>query len=191
MRDVSGPLNSSGRVGRLIGTVEGMPTDRDARVRPAVPADVADLVALRTAVAGEGRWIGRELPIDADEEAATLRRGITGPDNTMVVAEADGRVIGYALVYDAGHGHGEVAMALLDGHRGLGLGTALLAAALDGARATGAFHKVLLQVWPHNEAGLALYRRAGFIVEGYRHRHWRRANGELWDAVEMGLLLDP
>lgn len=148
---------------------------------------------LRIAVAGEGRWIGRELPIDADEEAATLTRGLAGPTNTMVVAEAEdgGAVVGYALVYDAGHGHGEVAMALLDGHRGRGLGTALLAAALDGARATGAFHKVVLQVWPHNVAGLALYRRAGFVVEGYRHRHWRRANGDLWDAVEMGLLLEP
>lgn len=161
-----------------------------ARVRPAQLDDVDPLVALRIAVAGEGRWIGRELPIDADAEAATLRRGLSGPNNTMVVADADGTVVGYALVYDAGNGHGEVAMALADGHRGQGSGTALLAAALDGARATGAFHKVLLQVWPHNVAGLALYRRAGFVVEGYRHQHWRRANGDLWDVIEMGLLLD-
>lgn len=163
----------------------------DAQVRPARTDDVRELVELRTAVAAEGRWIGRELPIDPDEEGAILTRGMAGPNNTMVVAEADGRVVGYALVYDAGHGHGEVAMALLDEHRGVGLGTSLLAAALDGARATGAFHKVVLQVWPHNAAGIALYRRAGFLVEGYRHQHWRRANGELWDAIEMGLLLEP
>ena len=161
----------------------------DAQVRPATPADVPALVALRIAVAGEGRWIGRELPIDPEAEAASLTGGIAGANDTVVVAEVGGAVVGYALVHDAGHGHGEVAMALLDGHRGLGLGTALLAAALDGARATGAFHKVLLQLWPHNAAALALYRRAGFVVEGYRHRHWRRADGDLWDAIEMGLLL--
>jgi putative acetyltransferase len=160
-------------------------------IRPARADDIDDLVDVRIAVAGEGRWIGRELPIDAAQEAELLARSIAAPTNTLVVAEADGRVAGYALVHDAGHGHGEVAMAIVDGHRGAGLGTALLDAALAGARATGAFHKIVLQVWPHNAAGIALYRRAGFVVEGYRHRHWRRANGELWDAIEMGLLLEP
>ena len=158
-------------------------------VRPATQADVPELVSLRIAVAGEGRWIGRELPIDEAAEASILGNGIAGANNTMVVATADGSVVGYALVYDGGHGHGEVAMALLDGWRGQGLGSRLLRAALQGARATGAFHKVLLQVWPHNAAGIALYRRHGFLVEGYRHQHWRRQNGELWDAIEMGLLL--
>jgi hypothetical protein len=29
----------------------------------------------------------------------------------------------------------------------------------------------------------------GFVEEGRRARHVRRANGELWDLIEMGLLL--
>ena len=69
-------------------------------------------------------------------------------------------------------------------------GRLLLDRALGWARARDDLHKVTLQVWPHNQAALALYRRAGFLVEGYRHAHWRRANGELWDVVEMGLVLD-
>lgn len=62
--------------------------------------------------------------------------------------------------------------------------------ALAWARAQPDVHKVTLQVWPHNDRALALYRHAGFIVEGYRHRHWRRADGELWDVIEMGLLVE-
>ena len=50
-------------------------------------------------------------------------------------------------------------------------------------------HKIALQVWPHNEAAIALYERYGFEREGYLKRHWRRRSGELWDAVVMGLLL--
>ena len=38
-------------------------------------------------------------------------------------------------------------------------------------------------------AALALYRKFGFEQEGYLRSHYRRANGELWDAVVMGLLL--
>jgi RimJ/RimL family protein N-acetyltransferase len=49
---------------------------------------------------------------------------------------------------------------------------------------------VALQVWPHNHAARALYRRFGFADEGLLRRHYRRRNGELWDAVVMGLVLD-
>lgn len=70
-----------------------------------------------------------------------------------------------------------------------GVGSALLTAAIEWARGAGA-HKVALQAWPHNEAALALYRKFGFEQEGYLHRHYPRRNGELWDAVVMGLLLD-
>ena len=31
--------------------------------------------------------------------------------------------------------------------------------------------------------------RFGFVEEGYRVKHFRRASGELWDSIVMGLLL--
>ena len=46
-----------------------------------------------------------------------------------------------------------------------------------------------LEVFPHNEAGIALYRKFGFVEEGRRVKHYRRAGGELWDAIVMGLPL--
>ena len=46
-----------------------------------------------------------------------------------------------------------------------------------------------LSVFPHNEAAIALYRKFDFVEEGRRRKHIRRANGELWDVIEMGLLL--
>jgi RimJ/RimL family protein N-acetyltransferase len=36
---------------------------------------------------------------------------------------------------------------------------------------------------------VALYRKFGFAEEGRRTKHIRRAYGELWDLIEMGLLL--
>ena len=72
--------------------------------------------------------------------------------------------------------------------RGRGVGSALLAAAIERARADGV-HKLSLEVFPHNEAGIALYRKFGFVEEGRRVKQYRRASGELWDSVVMGLLL--
>ena len=59
---------------------------------------------------------------------------------------------------------------------------------MNKARADG-LHKLALDVFPHNEAAIALYRKHGFVEEGRRIKHYRRANGELWDSIVMGLLL--
>ena len=86
------------------------------------------------------------------------------------------------------HGFAELGMVVAREWRGRGVGSALLAAAIERARADGV-HKLSLEVFPHNEAGIALYRKFGFVEEGRRVKQYRRASGELWDSVVMGLLL--
>ena len=68
------------------------------------------------------------------------------------------------------------------------MGSALLAAEIEWARERG-LHKLSLGVFAHNAGAIALYRKFGFVEEGRRIKQYRRANGELWDSVEMGLLL--
>jgi ribosomal protein S18 acetylase RimI-like enzyme len=87
-----------------------------------------------------------------------------------------------------GYGVAEFGMMVAADRRRTGIGSALLDAAIEWARGAGA-HKVALQVWPDNEAAVALYRKFGFVEEGRLLRHYRRRNGELWDAVVMGLQL--
>jgi RimJ/RimL family protein N-acetyltransferase len=62
-------------------------------------------------------------------------------------------------------------------------------AAIDWAKQVGA-HRLSLTVFPHNHAARALYAKFGFMTEGTLRKAIRRQNGELWDAVVMGLLLD-
>jgi RimJ/RimL family protein N-acetyltransferase len=50
-------------------------------------------------------------------------------------------------------------------------------------------HKLCLEVFAQNAAAIALYRKCGFAEEGRRARQYRRASGELWDTIMMGLLL--
>jgi hypothetical protein len=38
-------------------------------------------------------------------------------------------------------------------------------------------------------ASMWLYRKSGFTEEGRRVMQYRRASGELWDSIVMGLVL--
>jgi RimJ/RimL family protein N-acetyltransferase len=169
------------------------PEDRGSRaavtVREATLADVDTLVAMLVEVAGEGRWIGTEAPVDVERRRRRMVDEVEGDDVVVLVAEVGGEPVGQLGLHLARYGVADLGMLVVAGWRGRGVGTALLREAIDRARKAGA-HKVALQVWPHNTAAIALYERFGFRREGYLRRHYRRRSGELWDAVVMGLPLD-
>lgn len=136
------------------------------------------------AVAEERDGIATEPPVDLDERTRLFEASIAA----TTVALAEGVIIGSIHVDAHRAGFGEVGMAVAKQWRGRGVGTALLAAAIEKARADG-LHKLSLEVFAHNDAGIALYRKLGFVEEGRRVKHYRRASGELWDSIVMGLLL--
>ena len=157
-------------------------------VREATLADVDAVVAILVEVAGEGRWIATEAPVDVERRRRRMVEDVEGDHAIVLVAEAGGTPVGQLGLHLAPYGVADLGMAVAAGWRGRGVGTALLAEAVERARQAGA-HKIALQVWPHNAAALALYERFGFRREGYLTRHYRRRSGELWDAVIMGLPL--
>ena len=169
------------------------PDDRTFTVRRGTEDDLDALMALRAAVAGEGVWIGAELPLDEEGDRQRLRPGRPGTATFVAVADGeagpDGDLIANLGIELAPYGVAHLGMAVADGWRGRGVGRALLGAAIDWARDAGA-HKVELQCWPHNDAAIRLYEGMGFVREGYLRRHYPRKTGELWDAVVMGLVLD-
>jgi ribosomal protein S18 acetylase RimI-like enzyme len=154
----------------------------EIHVRPSRDDDRMPLALLFAAVAEERDGIGSEPPIDLEARAASWR--LDGD----FVAEAAGEIVGQIHVDASGHGFGEIGMAVAREWRGKGVGSALMAEAIDWARERG-LHKLSLSVFAHNDAAIALYRKFGFVEEGRRVKHYRRQSGELWDSIEMGLLL--
>jgi RimJ/RimL family protein N-acetyltransferase len=134
------------------------------------------------AVAEERDGIATEPPVDIETRARSLTL------DGSFVAEAVGEIVGMLHVERSRFGFGELGMAVARPWRGRGVGTALLEAAMKWAREEG-LHKLSLSVFPHNASAIALYRRFGFVEEGRRTKHFHRASGELWDAIDMGLLL--
>jgi RimJ/RimL family protein N-acetyltransferase len=142
------------------------------------------MAELFAAVAAERSGIATEPPVDVEERAAQFARTAAG----SVLAVAGGQVVGFIHVEASRHGFGEFGMLVDRDWRGRGVGSALVQAAIGWARDQG-LHKLCLEVFAHNAAAIALYRKSGFVEEGRRIRHYRRANGELWDSIVMGLAL--
>jgi ribosomal protein S18 acetylase RimI-like enzyme len=151
-------------------------------IRLAEEDDRRPLAVLFAAVAEERDGIATEPPVDVEARAASWTL-----DGTFV-AVAGAEVIGSLHIESSRHGFGELGMAVAREWRGRGVGSALLTAAIEWARERG-LHKLSLGVFAHNAAAIALYRKFGFVEEGRRVQHYRRTSGELWDAIDMGLLL--
>ena len=153
-------------------------------VRPARADDALAMAEIFAAVAEERDGIATEPPVDIDERTAQFASSAAG----TVVAVADGRIVGMIHVEASHHGFGDFGMLVDRGWRGRGVGSALVRAAMDRARGQG-LHKLCLEVFPHNAAAIGMYRKCGFVEEGRLVRQYRRASGELWDAIVMGQLL--
>jgi ribosomal protein S18 acetylase RimI-like enzyme len=156
--------------------------DAPFQIRPACDDDRLGLAALFAAVAEERDGIASEPPVDIEARAASWML-----DGTLA-AVGDAEIVGLLHVTQSRHGFGEIGMAVAHEWRGRGVGSALLTAAIEWSRERG-LHKLSLSVFTHNTAAIGLYRKFGFLEEGRRVKQYRRQNGELWDSLEMGLLL--
>jgi ribosomal protein S18 acetylase RimI-like enzyme len=156
--------------------------DPPFQICPARDDDRLPLAVLFAAVAEERDGIATEPPVDVEARAASWTL-----DGTFV-AVAGAEIVGSLHLERSRFGFGEIGMTVAREWRGRGVGSALLAAAIEWARERG-LHKLSLGVFAHNAAAIALYRKFGFVEEGRRLKHYRRASGELWDALDMGLQL--
>ncbi len=152
-------------------------------------ADLGPCLDLFEAVCVEGRWLATEAPIDRREVGARWKALLTTGDGTLLVAEEEAAPrTPLGLVALVGRARPELGMLVAAGERRKGVGERLLLAALAWARAAGA-PEVVLHVFPHNAAAVALYRKHGFEVRARLHRAYLRRSGERWDALRMTLPL--
>jgi diaminopimelate decarboxylase len=149
-------------------------------VRPARPRDARSFAAMWRDVVAEGRWVRTER---ADRSIGSYRRRFRrswSSEGAELVAVEDGRVIGQLGVsrerHPATRHVATLGMAVAADRRGLGVGSALLAAAIRWATAVGV-RRLVLSVYPSNASAIALYRKFGFVEEGRLSRQSRKAYG--------------
>lgn len=82
---------------------------------------------------------------------------------------------------------GGLGMGLLPDFRGKGIGSTLLTKTLDKAKSFG-LEKVELNVYTTNTHAIALYKKQGFIEEGFI-KNYRKLDGMYFDCLCMGKFL--
>ena len=157
-------------------------------VRPMREDELEALLDQLEEVAQERRWIASEPPIPRERWREGFQRKSGDHSIVFVAVDDEDRLVGHLSAEGRKDRPAEIGMAVVKEWRGCGVGTALMEACVDWARERG-IHKLALQVWPHNGAAIRLYEKFGFEREGVLRSHYRRQNGEIWDAIVMGLLL--
>ncbi len=140
-------------------------------LRPLEESDLDRVLELEEELFGRGAW-----------SRAVYRSELGRPGRYYVAAEHDGVLVGYAGIA-LGEDAEVMTIGVTAGHRGRGLGAALLTDLLTRARAARA-RRVFLEVRADNDAAQRLYERAGFEPIGTRPRYYGDA-----DAVVMRLTL--
>src|SRR5262249_29077783 len=147
----------------------------------------ADTLRIRTATLADAALICRIYNQGIEDRVATLETEertpderaqwleARGPRHPVLVAEADGTVVGWAslnaLNPRQAYDHvADLSLYVERDWRGRGVGRRLLEALVDRASAL-RYHKLVLAAFPWNAAGMRAYRRAGFREVGiYREQ---------------------
>ena len=151
-------------------------TDPFDALRAAEAADGPAIADLQRA-SFEDRW--------SDEEVVRL---LEGPANLSLIAEPEGRPIGFLLgqcVVDTAE---VLAVAVGRDARRMGWGGVLLAGFERVAAASGA-ERVILDVAADNDPALALYCRCGYETVARRDRYYARGRPTPVDALVMVKML--
>jgi ribosomal protein S18 acetylase RimI-like enzyme len=152
----------------------------DVEVRSATARDARAFLAFWSGIVAEGgRFIRSE---EVQHSARDYRRRFRARSDreTHLLAFERGRLVGHVTVQREDHPvtrHvGSLSIAVAADVRGRGIGTRLMEEAIAWSKRAG-IEKLVLSVYPHNEAAIALYRSFDFVEEGRLARHSRKSYG--------------
>jgi len=149
-------------------------------IRPARARDARSFLKFWTQIVEEGRYVRSERVTHPLRVYRARFRHAWTDHEAQIVAVAGDRIVGHIYIQRELHPvtrHvATLGIAVAAEARGKGVGSALLAHAIGWARSVGV-EKIVLSVYPHNTAAIALYRKFGFVDEGSLARHSRKSYG--------------
>ena len=170
-------------------------TSKDGReiiIRHVTERDAAPLIHLLNEVFAEEAFMFLTVFTQtADEERAFIRD--LRPPNLLIVAEHEGALVGWLTLFQHRAEYcrhvAELGMGVKKGLRSVGIGSALMRAALQWAAEAG-FEKVTLGVRASNGVAKGFYEAFGFVHEGRRIRQVKH-RGEYDDDYQMAFFVPP
>ncbi|MEI4769003.1 GNAT family N-acetyltransferase [Psychrobacillus sp. FJAT-51614] len=128
-----------------------------------------------------------ERKITVDLQRLAIEQMEKESNSTIFITEQNGELIGYLIVIGGKAKRTKhtayLVTGILENHRGKGVGTKLFQQ-LDAWSSDRQIKRIELTVVTQNEAGLSLYQKMGFEIEGTK-RSSLLINGELLDEYFM------
>ena len=170
---------------------------RSIILRSAVPDDAAQLLSFLKEAYGSTDYLAsypEEIEYTEESEAEYIRNAADKPGELCLGAFHDNILIGNASLscvrerIKLSH-RAELAIAILPGFRGQGLGRRLMKAAIRKAKEHG-YLQVELEVASSNIPARKLYESLGFRKQGVHSRAFRLKDGTFLDLYDMVLALN-
>ncbi len=133
-----------------------------------------------------------ERTTTVEQQQAQIEHLLPAENRAIFVAEHDGQLVGYLAAFGGEFKRNKhsvyIVIGILQDFTGQGIGTQLFLALEDWAHRQH-IHRLELTVMTHNKAGIALYKKQGFEIEGTK-RHSLLVNGLYVDEYYMAKLLE-
>jgi aminoglycoside 6'-N-acetyltransferase len=156
-------------------------------LRPAAPADVPALAAIRATPEVRSRWAG------GDDLQAEIAEDLADTDAERLAIELDGRVVGmiqWSEEDDPMYRHVGLDLYLDPSVHGRGLGTDAVRTLARHLIEERGHHRLVIDPAADNAAAIACYTKAGFKPVGVMRKYERDADGTWHDGLLMDLLAE-
>jgi RimJ/RimL family protein N-acetyltransferase len=163
-------------------------------IREIILDDAESFVNLIKIVESESKFMlfeSGERRISPEEQVKSIEVMRKSENSTILIAEEDNQLIGYLLAIGGNAKRNKHSVYLVIGvlsqYRGLGVGTQLFEQ-LEKWATEHDVHRLELTVVTRNEAGIRLYKKMGFDIEGTK-RHSLYIEGNYVDEYYMSKFL--
>ncbi|MFF2774434.1 GNAT family N-acetyltransferase [Streptomyces sp. NPDC058052] len=154
-------------------------------LRPAVPADVPALAAVRATPEVRARWRG------GDDLAGEVAADLEDPGTRCLTIRHEGRIVGMIQWYsedEPDYRHAGIDLFLDPSVHGRGLGTDAVRALARHLVDDHGFHRLVIDPAADNAAAIRCYEKAGFRPVGVMRQYERGEDGTWHDGLLMDLL---
>lgn len=165
-------------------------------IRESLKSDAKSVIDYLHIIGGESDFLtfgAGEFEMSVEAEEIYIENTLKKQNAIAIVAEVNGRIVGN-LNFSGGTrprtAHvGEFGVSVLREYWGNGIGEEMIRYLINWSRNSGIIRKINLRTRSDNMRGINLYKKLGFTEEGLLKRDFY-VNGEFYDSLEMGLLID-
>lgn len=163
-------------------------------LRPAGPADVERLVAIRSTPEVHHRWGGDDLPAEVaadltDDDLHLYVIEVDGPEGGSAAAGSE--VVGavqWSSEEDPQYRHASIDIYVDPAHHGRGIGTDAVRTLARHLLRDHGYHRLTIDPAADNAVAIACYAKVGFRPVGVMRQYERGPDGTWHDGLLMDLL---